>query len=79
MLRLANVSGIDHFSFAIPLLILADPGAGSWLKSCWQTLFGEGGLQSLLAGLLMVIPGLLVPCPVFWDEVVGQSHAHLMA
>lgn len=30
----------DRFSFAVPSLALADPGAGSWLQSCWQTLFG---------------------------------------
>lgn len=30
----------DHFSFALPLLVPADPGAGSWLKSWWQTLLG---------------------------------------
>lgn len=54
----------DRFKFAVRSLALADPGAGSWLQSCWQTLFGVGVLWSLLAGLLMVTPRDLsaLPC-----------------
>lgn len=46
----------DHFGFAVPSLAPADPGAGSWLQRCWQSLFGVGVLRSLLAGIPMVTP-----------------------